>query len=177
MEFHLCISRWPEGSIYLSEMELRVLHGAYFWFSLQGHAALSNEYFRPHHYIPGPHLQGYGDKIKVARRNTSLCFYTSQGTCILNAKAALAQLLRYFFLWSGILYYSKYSFSSSCSRTLNSVKKKNQTNKTLQKFCFIVKNCLVIVNFSPWDSKANNLSFNFTHVKCYTSNLGRKILN
>lgn len=38
IEFHLCTSRWPEGSIYLSAMELRVLLGDYFWFSLQGHA-------------------------------------------------------------------------------------------------------------------------------------------
>lgn len=48
--------------------------------------------------LPGPHLQGYGDKIKVARRNRSLCFYTSQDMHILNGKAALAQLLIYFFL-------------------------------------------------------------------------------
>lgn len=40
--------------------------------------------------LPGSHLQGYGDKIKVAR---SLCFYTSQDMHILNGKAALAQLL------------------------------------------------------------------------------------
>lgn len=45
--------------------------------------------------LPGSHLQGYGDKIKVAR---SLCFYTSQDMHILNGKAALAQLLIYFFL-------------------------------------------------------------------------------
>lgn len=125
--------------------------------------------------LPGPHLQGYGDKIKVARRNISLWFYTSQGMHILNRKAALTQLLRYFFLWSGILYYSKYSFSSNCNRTLNSVKK--NPKQLCKNFVSLSKPVLVIVNFSPWYSKANNLSFNFTHVKCYTSNLGKKILN
>lgn len=124
-----------------------------------------------------PCLQGYRDKIKVARGKVPLCFYASHGIHVLYGNAALSQFSSYFCLWSSVIYLAsyEYSFQLKLLRTTDIVKKAKQNKKPL-KILACVTNCFVLKISALGKSTTNNLSLNFTHVKCYTSVLVEKNL-